>query len=73
MKKKLYKNKNGAMICGVLNGFAEFFSIDVVLLRFIYIILAVFFHSFPAIILYVLLALIMPDKVSSGYTDYDIM
>lgn len=73
MKKKLYKKKNGAMICGGLNGFADFLGVDASVVRLVYIILGLFVHSFPAIILYILLAVIMPSSNETGYTDYDIM
>lgn len=72
MKKKLYKTRNGAMIFGVLKGISEYVHIDVTIIRIIYILLALFTTFFPFLILYFLLAWILPDKKNLGYTDYEI-
>ncbi len=49
------------MICGVCAGLAEYFGMDVTLARVIYVALSVLSAAFPGLILYIILALIMPD------------
>ncbi|MCR2033332.1 PspC domain-containing protein [Anaerofustis stercorihominis] len=72
MNKKLYKTKNGAMISGVLKGISEYLEVDVTLVRVIYVFLAVVTTGFPFLLLYIILACIMPDKNTLGYDDYEI-
>lgn len=60
MEKKLRKSAN-KMICGVCAGLAEYFGMDVTLARVIYVALSVLSAAFPGLILYIILALIMPD------------
>ncbi|WP_290774039.1 PspC domain-containing protein [Anaerofustis sp.] len=72
MSRKLYKKRNGAMFFGVLNGIADFIGIDAIIVRFVYIVLGLVFHSFPAIILYIILTVIIPGEEKSKYTNYDI-
>lgn len=72
MNKKIYRNKDGAMICGVLNGFADYFNIDVTLLRVIVILLFFFTQFIPVTLAYFILALIMPKKSECGFDDYTV-
>ncbi len=60
--KKLYKSKNDRIIFGVMGGLGEYFNIDPVLFRVIYIGLIVFTVFLPGIIAYILMALIMPNR-----------
>lgn len=61
MEKKLYKNSDKKMISGVLAGFADYFNIDVTLLRIGYVVLSLIADGFPGLILYIILAIVMPD------------
>jgi len=49
-------------ISGVLSGVAEYFNLDATLIRLIFILLAVFTGFFPAVLVYLIAALIMPPK-----------
>lgn len=60
MSKKLYRSKNGAKILGVCQGFADYFEIDVTIVRIIYLLLSIGSLGIGAI-LYFLIALIMPE------------
>lgn len=58
MKKRLYKSSQGKKILGVCAGIAEYFDVDPVLIRIIWIIaLFVFGTGFLA---YIIAALLMP-------------
>ncbi len=61
MEKKLTKSTN-KMIAGVCAGVAEYFDVDPTLVRVGYAALAVFSAGFPGLLLYIILALIMPNK-----------
>lgn len=61
MEKKLYKNSDKKMISGVLAGFADYFNIDVTLLRIGYVLLSIISDGFPGLLLYIILAIVMPD------------
>ena len=59
--KKLYRSKN-RMLGGVCAGLAEYFNIDPTLTRVIAIVLA-FTPFVPVIIIYILLWLLIPERV----------
>ena len=65
MEKK-FERSTDKKICGVCAGVAEFFGIDVTVMRVIYALLTVFSAAFPGVVLYIILAIIMPDK-GNGY------
>ena len=60
--KKLYRSIDGAMIAGVMAGIAEYFNIDVTLVRVLYIFIALFSAGFPAILVYIICWVIIPSK-----------
>jgi phage shock protein PspC (stress-responsive transcriptional regulator) len=59
--KKLTKGSD-KKIAGVLSGVAEYFNLDPTLVRVGFMVLAVFTGVFPALVIYVIAALIMPSK-----------
>jgi len=61
MEKRLYKNTDKKMISGVLAGFADYLNIDVTILRIGYVLLSLVMDGFPGLILYIVLAIVMPD------------
>lgn len=58
--KRLYKNSHEKMICGVCQGISEYLGIDVTVVRLIFVLLG--FASGVGLILYIVAAIIMPDK-----------
>ena len=61
MDKKLTKS-NDKIISGVCSGIAEYFDLDPTLVRVAYAALSVFSAGFPGLLLYIILAIIMPNK-----------
>ncbi len=59
--KKLYRSHSQRMLAGVCGGFAEYFDIDVTVVRVVYVLLTLF-TVFSGIILYIILMLIMPEN-----------
>ena len=63
-QKKLYRDKDGAMIGGVLSGLGYYFGIDKVWLRVLFL-LCVFFYG-TGILAYIILWIVMPEAVTTS-------
>lgn len=72
MTKKLYKDKSTGVISGVCSGIAQYFGFDPTLVRVGYVLLSLLCASFPGLIAYIVLAIIMPDKSTIGHDDYTV-
>lgn len=59
--KRLYRSNN-KVLGGVLAGFAEYFSVDVVLVRVIYVLLSLFSAGFPGLLVYIIFWAVTPEK-----------
>lgn len=59
MKKKLTKSANNVVLTGTLAGIAEYFGIDATIIRVIFVLLTFFGVGSP-ILLYILLAILIP-------------
>jgi phage shock protein C len=65
--RKLYRSETNRMVAGVCGGLAEYFNVDVTLIRILFVVLAVFGGS--GIVLYGAMWLLVPeesDVVSGG-------
>ncbi len=60
MNKKLKKSSN-KMVAGVCAGIAEYLGWDVTLVRVLYLLLSLFSAGFPGLLIYIILAIVMPD------------
>lgn len=58
--KRLTRSSNQKVIAGVCGGIAEYFDMDPTLVRVGYVVLSVFSAGFPGVIVYLVLAAIMP-------------
>lgn len=67
MEKKLTKS-NDKKLSGVCAGLAEYFDLDPTLVRVGYAALSVFSAGFPGIILYIILAFVMPERGNNQLT-----
>ena len=67
MEKRLYRIKSSKMLGGVAAGFAEYFNLDVTLVRVLFVV--AFFAPIPAIIPYIVLWAVMPTKESLATTN----
>lgn len=67
----LYRSRNG-MICGVCRGIAEYYSFNVFWTRVLFVVAAVFTQIVPALVLYVVAAVVMkPEPVLPLETEED--
>jgi phage shock protein C len=62
MKKQLFRIKTGSMVFGVANGLAEYFDIDVTLVRVMLVVGII--APMPVVLPYLILAIAMPVKES---------
>ena len=60
--RKLHKSEKNRMICGICAGLAEYFGIDVTVLRLVFVALGIFGSS--GVWLYLIAAVIMPSGTS---------
>jgi len=60
--RKLRKTPHDKMVAGVCGGIAEYFGIDPTLVRVGYVILSVLSTGFPGLLVYIILAFVMPDN-----------
>ena len=63
--KKLYRSKENKVLTGVIGGIGEYFDIDPVVLRIIWVLLVVFTAFVPGIIVYLFAVLIVPKKLKA--------
>ena len=58
---KLTKSSHDRMIAGVCGGIANYFDLDPTLVRVGYVLVSVFSAAFPGLLVYIILAIVMPD------------
>lgn len=63
--KRLYKIERGRKIFGVCGGLAEYFNIDVSLVRIVWVLLVLFGGT--GILLYLVCAIVLPNKSDVEY------
>ena len=62
--KKLYRDKDGAVVGGVLSGLGYYFGIDKVWLRIILLVLVCFYGT--GLLAYIILWIVMPEAVTTS-------
>lgn len=60
MEKKKLRRSNNKMLAGVCAGLAEYFDVDVTMVRVVYTALTIFSAAFPGLLLYLVMMFIMP-------------
>ncbi len=60
--KQLTRATYDRKIAGVCGGIAHYFDVDPTLVRAGYVIASIFMAGFPGILVYILLAVIMPER-----------
>ena len=58
-QKRLYKDRQHQMLCGVCAGLAEYLNIDVTLVRLLMVLLGL---TSIGVIFYIIAAVVMPEK-----------
>lgn len=62
MAKKLYRSTMDKKLCGVCGGIAEYFDIDSVLVRLLWICASLFSACFPGLLVYIIFAIVVPQQ-----------
>lgn len=62
MQKRLYKSRENRVIAGVIGGIGEYLGVDPVVLRVVWVAIVVFTVGIPGIIVYLIAALVIPEK-----------
>ena len=68
-QRRLYKSRRDRRLFGVLGGIAEYFGLDPSLVRIGYVLITVFTVGLPGILLYFLMAVIIPRAPRSKDAD----
>jgi phage shock protein C len=69
--KRLYKSEDNKVFFGVMGGFGEYFDIDPVIFRVVYVAFSFFTGIVPGILAYVIMGIIVPKKPQdSHHTAY---
>jgi len=71
MQKKLYRNEEDRMLGGVCSGLAQYFSIDPLLVRVIFVLLAL--NGFGVILYLALWAVIPTERISAEFGTEDVV
>lgn len=61
MQKKLYRSVLNKKLCGVCGGIAEYFDLDPVLIRLLWVCASLFSACFPGLLVYIIFAIFMPS------------
>ncbi|MEG1437037.1 MAG: PspC domain-containing protein, partial [Oscillospiraceae bacterium] len=59
---KLYKSSTNKMLTGVCGGLAEYINADPTIVRILYVLISIFSAGFPGVLVYIILAALMPNK-----------
>ena len=66
LSRPLRRSRDKGMIAGVVAGLAQYFSMDVTLLRVLYVLVSIISVAFPGILAYILLWILIPEEGSSS-------
>ena len=59
---ELTRSKSDRMIAGVCGGLAKWLGMNSTAVRILYVLISIFSVAFPGLIVYVILALVMPSE-----------
>ncbi len=62
MAKKLYRSSKQRMIAGICGGLAEYFDMDVNIMRLLFVAISLLSVLFPMVIFYIIAWIIVPEE-----------
>ena len=71
MTKKLTRSTSDAKVCGICGGVGKYLDVDSTLTRIIAIVAIFAMGIFPGLVIYFVLAMIIPRVDDRPYHDYD--
>lgn len=69
--KRLYRSSTNKVFAGVCGGVGEFFEIDPVLVRLIWLLIVVFTGGVPGLVAYIIAVYIIPKAATVSSTTHD--
>ncbi len=60
--KRLFKSEENRVFAGVFGGLGEYFTVDPVILRVLWVVVVIFTAFIPGVIAYILAAIIIPRR-----------
>ena len=63
--KKLFRSQTNKVFAGICGGIAEYFDIDVTLIRVLWLLVVIFSGVFPGLLAYIIMIFIIPQKTES--------
>jgi len=60
--KKLYKSDTNKVFAGIIGGIGEYFDIDPVILRVLWLLVVMFSGFFPGVFVYIVAIFVVPQK-----------
>jgi phage shock protein C len=69
--KKLYRDNENAVFAGVCKGLADHLDMDVSVVRLIFVLVAIFTTGIPVLLIYIIMALVVPTKTSLKHEKKD--
>lgn len=60
--KKLYRSKENRVFAGIIGGLGEYFEVDPVLLRVLWLLVVIFTGFVPGLIAYIIAFFIIPER-----------
>ena len=64
-KRRLTRSAHHKMIAGVCGGLADYFNLDVTIVRVAYVLISILSVAFPGILAYIILMFVMPPPDSA--------
>ncbi len=65
MAKKLYRSSKQRMVAGICGGLAEYFDMDVNIMRLLFVAISLLSVLLPMVIFYIIAWIIVPEKEKS--------
>jgi len=62
--KRLYRSRKNKVFAGICGGVGEYFNIDPILIRLIWVLVVIFTGFFPGVLAYIIAIFIVPEKRS---------
>ena len=62
MTKRLYRSRENKVLAGVCGGVCEYFDVDPVLIRLVYLMVTVFTGLVPGVLCYIIAIAIVPEN-----------
>ena len=60
--KRLYRSGKNKVFAGICGGVGEYFNVDPVLIRLIWVLVVIFTGFFPGVLAYIIAIFIVPEK-----------